>query len=110
MLPKRLDRSKTIRNGKLNMRSLKSLPIPWFIFGFLMMSALNTLQVIPSGLTNLIILAAYMLIAMAMAGLGLSVEIVTFRQLGLKAFAAGFIGSIVLSLIGYVFLKLFNLG
>lgn len=107
---KRLDRSKTIRNGKLNMKSLKSLPIPWFIFGFLMMSALNTLQVIPSGLTNLIILAAYMLIAMAMAGLGLSVDTVTFRQLGLKAFAAGFIGSIVLSLIGYVFLKLFNLG
>ncbi|PYY25782.1 YeiH family protein [Paenibacillus illinoisensis] len=106
----RLDRSKNSGNSKLNKRSLKSLPIPWFIFGFLMMSALNTLQVIPSDLTNLIILTAYMLIAMAMAGLGLSVDIVTFRQLGLKAFAAGFIGSIVLSLIGYVFLKLFNLG
>ncbi|MCG7381564.1 YeiH family protein [Paenibacillus sp. ACRRY] len=106
----RLDRSKNSGNSKLNKRSLKSLPIPWFIFGFLMMSALNTLQVIPSGLTNLIILAAYMLIAMAMAGLGLSVDTVTFRQLGLKAFAASFIGSIVLSLIGYVFLKLLNLG
>jgi uncharacterized membrane protein YadS len=43
-----------------------------------------------------------MLIAMAMAGLGLNVEFKTFRKLGSKAFVAGLIGSVFLSILGYV--------
>lgn len=105
----RLNRSNAA-TSQPNKKDWKSIPIPWFIFGFLMMSALNTIQIIPSGLTNLIILAAYLLIAMAMAGLGLSVDTVTFRRMGLKAFAAGLIGSVILSFLGYVLLKLFALG
>ncbi|WP_460291956.1 hypothetical protein, partial [Bacillus cereus] len=38
-----------------------------------------------------IVVLAYMLIAMAMAGLGLNVEFKTFRKLGSKAFVAGLI-------------------
>ena len=39
---------------------------------------------------------------MAMAGLGLNVEFKTFRKLGSKAFVAGLIGSVCLSVLGYV--------
>ena len=49
-----------------------------------------------------IVVLAYMLIAMAMAGLGLNVEFKTFRKLGSKAFVAGLIGSVCLSVLGYV--------
>ncbi|NOU71733.1 putative sulfate exporter family transporter [Paenibacillus sp. LMG 31458] len=87
----------------------KSIPIPWFILGFLIMSGVNTLGMIPLELTNQIIVVAYLLIAMAMAGLGLSVDLVTFRKLGMKSFAAGFIGSVLLSVLGYVLIFLFGL-
>jgi uncharacterized integral membrane protein (TIGR00698 family) len=89
--------------------SWRSLPIPWFIVGFVAMSGVNTLGVIPEAWTNQIVAAAYLLIAMAMAGLGLGVDIVTFRRLGLKSFAAGLIGSILLSGLGFVLVHLFGL-
>ncbi|MCK6073253.1 YeiH family protein [Paenibacillus silvae] len=98
-------------NSRLNTRrSWKALPIPWFILGFLIMSAVNTLHIIPHDLTNLIIVSAYLLIAMAMAGLGLTVDTASFRQKGLKAFTAGFIGSVILSLTGYALIRMFGLG
>lgn len=96
--------------GSPNKKGWKSIPIPWFIFGFLAMSAVNTLQMIPAAAANLIVLVAYLLIAMAMAGLGLNVDIGTFRRMGLNAFAAGFIGSLLLSFMGYVFLNMLGLG
>ncbi|MNY83531.1 hypothetical protein D3C86_2263720 [compost metagenome] len=64
---------------------------------------------IPIELTNPIIGVAYLLIAMAMAGLGLNVDLVTFRKLGMKSFVAGFIGSVLLSVLGYVLIFLFGL-
>ena len=38
---------------------------------------------------------------MAMAGLGLNVECKTFRKLGTKAFVAGLIGLVLLSVLVY---------
>jgi len=89
--------------------SWKSIPIPWFILGFLIMSGVNTLGIIPADIVNLVVLAAYLLIAMAMAGLGLNVDILTFRRLGMKSFAAGLIGSVLLSILGFTLVMLFGL-
>jgi uncharacterized integral membrane protein (TIGR00698 family) len=89
--------------------SWKAIPIPWFILGFLIMSGLNTLGILTSALTNEIIGSAYFLIAMAMAGLGLNVDINTFWRLGRKSFLAGFIGSVLLSGLGYLLIALFGL-
>jgi uncharacterized integral membrane protein (TIGR00698 family) len=89
--------------------SWKSLPIPWFIVGFVAMSGVNTLSVIPAAWTNQAVVIAYLLIAMAMAGLGLNVDIASFRRLGLKSFAAGLIGSILLSGVGFTLVHLFGL-
>ncbi|MGE7092761.1 YeiH family protein [Lysinibacillus sp. NPDC048646] len=82
--------------------------IPWFILGFLAMSAFNSLGIVPSAIAQFIVNCAYILIAMAMAGLGLNVEIKTFKQLGKKAFIAGLIGSVCLSVLGYVLVILFH--
>ena len=66
------------------------------------MSAVHSLGIIPEVVAGYIVVLAYMLIAMAMAGLGLNVEFKTFRKLGSKAFVAGLIGSVCLSVLGYV--------
>lgn len=76
--------------------------IPWFILGFLAMSAINSLGIVPANVAQAFVNTAYILIGMAMAGLGLNVDIKTFKQLGIKAFIAGLIGSVCLSILGYV--------
>jgi len=76
--------------------------IPWFILGFLAMSAINSLGIVPPYVAQAFVNIAYILIGMAMAGLGLNVDIKTFKQLGVKAFIAGLIGSIFLSIVGYL--------
>jgi uncharacterized integral membrane protein (TIGR00698 family) len=91
-----------------NQTSWRSIPIPWFIFGFLTMSALNSLGILSETFANNVVLVAYMFIAMAMAGLGLNVDVVTFKRLGLKSFGAGFIGSILLSILGYLLVYAFH--
>lgn len=94
---------------KNNKTLWKSIPIPWFILGFLAMSAFNSLGIVSVTFANNVVLIAYMLIAMAMAGLGLNVDVMTFSRLGLKSLGAGFIGSILLSILGYLLVYAFHL-
>nr|WP_278429724.1 YeiH family protein [Brevibacillus laterosporus] len=97
-------------NGETNKQfSWRSLPIPWFIFGFLAMSAVNSLGIIPQEIATQIVNIAYLLIAMAMAGLGLNVDLVAFKRMGLKSFSAGLVGSILLSLFGFAMTFAFHL-
>lgn len=87
----------------------REIPVPWFILGFLFMSGVNTLGLVPAPLTEGIIVLAYFLLAMAMAGLGLGVDIATFRRLGKKPFLAGLIGSVLLSVLGFLLVHGFGL-
>ncbi|WP_409272708.1 YeiH family protein [Neobacillus sp. SCS-31] len=90
----------------------KAIPmsiIPWFILGFLAMSGFNTLGIVSETVAGYIVTAAYLLIAMAMAALGMNVEIKTFRKLGMKAFAAGLAGSVLLAVFGYLLVHFFHL-
>lgn len=79
----------------------RSIPIPWFIVGFLIVSGFNSLGIVSEQFAANIVTLAYLLIAMAMAGLGVHVDLVSFRKLGLRAFAAGLVGSLLLALLGY---------
>ncbi|WP_410770482.1 YeiH family protein [Fontibacillus sp. BL9] len=90
-------------------RGFRSIPIPWFILGFLLMSGVNTLGIVPQQLSAYLVEAAYLLIAMAMAGLGLGVDFAAFRRLGIRPFWAGLIGSLVLSGLGMITVHLFGL-
>lgn len=89
--------------------SWKSIKIPWFIFGFLATSALNSTGIVPEAIAELFIMLAYILMAMAMAGLGLNIDLATFKKNGGKPFAAGLIGSICLTILGYVLVQVFHL-
>ncbi|WP_138753374.1 YeiH family protein [Paenibacillus sinopodophylli] len=97
------------KSGTNERMKLKSFPIPWFIVGFLAMSAIHTLDIIPAAITEQMIAAAYLLLAMAMAGLGLGVDIVWFKKLGKKPFVAGLIGSIMLAGLGFILIHLFHI-
>ncbi|RCX16722.1 putative integral membrane protein (TIGR00698 family) [Fontibacillus phaseoli] len=90
-------------------RGFRSIPIPWFILGFLLMSGVNTLGIVPQRLSAYLVAAAYLLIAMAMAGLGLGVDFAAFRRLGIRPFWAGLIGSLALSGLGWITVHLFGL-
>lgn len=96
-------------SGKDQSSSRSSVPIPWFILGFLLVSGINSLGIIPAQTASYIVLLAYMLMAMAMAGLGLNVDIAAFRKLGIRSFSAGLIGSVLLSILGYVLVVIFQL-
>lgn len=88
----------------------KHLPIPWFIIGFLAMSGIHTAGFIPHTMGEQLLTAAYLLLAMAMAGLGLGVDFVLFKRLGKKPFLAGLIGSVMLSVLGILLVRFFHLG
>ncbi|WP_209970338.1 YeiH family protein [Paenibacillus eucommiae] len=97
------------QQGTMSKTSWKSIPMPWFILGFLAMSGLNTLGILPAAISNQLVIAAYLLIAMAMAGLGLGVNLTAYRRSGMKSFAACLLGSVLLTGLGYALVHLFGL-
>ncbi|MBM4763575.1 putative sulfate exporter family transporter [Bacillus sp. B15-48] len=81
-------------------RSIKNLPIPWFILGFLLMSSINTTQLIPKEVTNFLLMLSTYFLAMGMVGLGLNIKWVDFKKVGFKPIGVailGFIGLISIS-------------
>ncbi|WP_047151143.1 YeiH family protein [Aneurinibacillus tyrosinisolvens] len=85
------------------------LPVPWFVFGFLIVSGIHTLGIIPESAAKQMVSISYLLLGMAMAGLGMNVRISTCRRLGMKPLAAGFVGSVLLSVIGFYLVQLLGL-
>lgn len=84
---------------------VKTLPIPWFIFGFLGMSAIYSTGLVPENIASMFVSLAYILMAMAMAGLGLNVKFDAFRRAGIKPFIAGFGGTVILVLAAYLYVQ-----
>ncbi|WP_099302271.1 YeiH family protein [Bacillus sp. Marseille-P3800] len=82
--------------------SLKTLPIPYFIVGFLAMSLIQTFSLLPESLVSILIDLAYFLLAMAMAGLGMKVKFHSFKEVGSRLLFAGLGGSIILVLAGWL--------
>lgn len=60
------------------------IQIPWFAVLFIVASAINSLQLIPRPLVQMILQVDTVLLAMAMAALGLRTHVGAIRQAGLK--------------------------
>lgn len=84
----------------------KDLPIPWFIFGFLGMCLINTMGILSGAVTQMLIALSVFLLSMAMAGLGLSINMGDFKEVGLKAVIVGILGFVALTAISPLLLKL----
>ncbi|KXH83795.1 putative sulfate exporter family transporter [Sporosarcina sp. HYO08] len=83
------------------------LPISWFIFGFWAMGALNTTGIVSENSATQIVSLSHLLMAMAMAGLALNVNMVAFRKAGMKPFTACLGGTLVLIGVCYTAIQLF---
>lgn len=88
-----VSRQQQLSNGKI---SIKKLPIPWFIFGFLAVSGIYSTGIVPESVATFFVTIAYLLMAMAMAGLGLNVKFDAFKRAGFKPFIATIGGSTIL--------------
>ena len=80
-------------------------PIPWFLFGFLGMALVNTLHILPQQLSGQLITASAFLITMAMAAMGLNVNLVSFLRVGHHPVLICLIGSLLLSLTGLLLVR-----
>ncbi len=90
--------------------SIKRLPIPWFIFGFLAMALVNTASFLPDTLVDVLVSLSYILLGMAMAGLGLNATLSIFKKSGKSLFYAVLLGSLLVALLGYGLIFILKLG
>ncbi len=67
----------------------RRLPIPWFAFGFVLVVMFNSLSLLPHRLLAIAINVDTLLLAMAMAALGLTTHLSAIRQAGLKPMLLG---------------------
>lgn len=72
------------------------LPIPWFMAGFILASIIGTFIPMPSQVLNGLVKLAYIVLGMAMAALGMSVNFKAFLSSGKNAVIAATLSSIVL--------------
>ncbi|WP_435646390.1 YeiH family protein [Listeria aquatica] len=72
------------------------LPIPWFMAGFLLSSAIGSFLPISQALIDGLVSLAYLFLGMAMAALGMSVNFKVIAERGGKVFLAAGISSVVL--------------
>jgi uncharacterized integral membrane protein (TIGR00698 family) len=103
---------KSAGSGKAgNSRQAGRLAIPWFAFGFVAVVALNSLAALPTALVAHVNDADNVLLAMAMAALGISTHFSSIRTAGIKPllFAACLFGWLIVggAVINNVVLRLF---
>lgn len=95
-----------ISNKKNNTKELR-VPLPLFMLGFILTSIIGTYyQPIQIYVTKLVDIA-YILLAMAMAALGLNVNFYVIKQRGKNIFISAFIGSTLLLIAIFICVKLF---
>lgn len=64
---------------------------PWFIVGFLCLAGLNSLNIIPTNISNALKIASKFMMVMALAGIGLKTNLQTMKQSGVAPLFHGFI-------------------
>lgn len=72
------------------------LPIPWFMAGFILASVIGTFVPFSAAILAGLVKLAYLVLGMAMAALGISVNFKVIFNRGGKAFLASFLASICL--------------
>lgn len=80
----------------------REVAIPWFVFGFLAMVCINSLQILPGGLHSGLVSLDGFLLTWSMAGLGLETSLEKMKKVGLRPFYAGFVTTIFIAVFGYL--------
>ena len=75
----------------------RKVPIPWFMLGFLIASVAGTYLPFVAQFTDVLVKAAYLVLGMAMAALGMNVDFKAIASRGRMAVLASFLASILLT-------------
>jgi uncharacterized integral membrane protein (TIGR00698 family) len=81
-------------------RSEAAAPVPWFVFGFLALVAVNSLVTIPPEAHAAIVTTTAFLLSMALAAMGLETDIGKLRAKGWRPLALGAIATVFISAFG----------
>jgi len=96
----------TMRLGLAGEGERQRPPFPWFLIGFLALSALNSVVVIPTAVAAPINLTTTFLLSMAMAAMGLHTDFGHIRARGLRPLALGLLASLFISLVSLLMVRL----
>jgi uncharacterized integral membrane protein (TIGR00698 family) len=108
LIPVALVLSYFYRTGeRTDKKGLRNLPVPWFIFGFLAMSLVNTTGLLPSSVIHFLIAASVFLMSIAMAGLGLSINMTDFKKVGRNTIVMAIVGFVALTILGQILISVF---
>ena len=86
---------------------MKHVPIPWFMGGFLLASAVGSYVPFVANVTDSLVTIAYLLLGMAMAALGLNVNFSVVAKKGARPLASSFLCSLVLVVLAYSIVRTF---
>ena len=96
----------TRRRAKGANETSASVPLPWFVLGFIALIGLNSLVTVPASWKGLIVPATSFLLSMALAAMGLETDIRKLKAKGIKPLLVGlaaflFIASFSLTLVHF---------
>ena len=80
--------------GRMTPRRILKL-VPWFLVGFLLVACITSLGLIPDPVADSITQVSVFLVAMALAGIGLSTDLSAIRSAGLRPLLLGGILSVL---------------
>ncbi len=86
--------------------TIRNVPLPLFILGFVAMIGINSLELIPPGTKTSLTFVSAFLFAMALAALGLETDLKKLKQRGLRPFFAGVLAWLFISILGLGFVLL----
>lgn len=89
----RTDNSRDLRDSGI----LRSIPIPFFVFGFVAMIALNSLGLIAPGPKSIMTFVSAFLFAMALAALGLETDLRKLKEKGPRPLMLGALAWVFIS-------------
>jgi uncharacterized integral membrane protein (TIGR00698 family) len=100
-----------LRNGDADATGPRRWPplrelVPWFIVGFLLLAVARSLGIIPQNVAGPLRTVASVLTTIAMAALGLGVDVRTVAKAGLRVATAVTVSLIVLGLISFALIRL----
>jgi uncharacterized integral membrane protein (TIGR00698 family) len=86
--------------------SLRDIPIPYFVFGFIAMVGVNSLGIIPQNITNGINIVDTFLMTIAMSAMGIETNINKMKGVGMKPIYVALIMFLFLFFGGIIVVKL----
>ncbi len=88
--------------------ALRDIPIPYFVFGFIAMVGVNSMNVIPSGIVHYINVIDGFLLTVAMAAMGIETNINKIKGVGMKPIYVALIIFVYLFIVGMIATKVIH--